>query len=180
MRNQIEAFAGEFRRYRSLAERSFEPLTAAQWHRRLLPDGNSVATLVQHLGGNLRSRYDDFLYGDGETSWRNRDREFDDLREDPAALRARWDAGWAAVETALAPLKDSDLGRHVCIRQVPLTVAEALARSVAHAAYHTGQIALLCQWLRGAGWQNLSVPRGGSVAYRANPDKEKPPGAARS
>ena len=173
----IQSYAGEFRRYRSLAERATQGLPASAWHRRLDPQGNSLATLHQHLAGNLASRFADLLHTDGESSARNRDREFDDLREPIESLQARWHSSWDHLQGTLAALHESDLSRTITIRRVPLTVAEALARSVAHVAYHTGQIVQLAQWLSGDAWESLSVPRGASDRYLQAPDREKPPSA---
>lgn len=172
----IASYTGEFRRYRSLAERATAALSPNEWHRRLQPDGNSIATLVQHLAGNLASRFADLLHTDGETSARYRDREFDDCREPLDELQARWKQSWDHTLHSLEGLRDSDLARTITIRRVELTVAEALARSIAHVAYHTGQIVLLAQTFQTTPWQSLSVPRGRSMQYLAAPQLEKPPG----
>jgi hypothetical protein len=170
----IAAIAGEFRRYRGLAEGALAQVgDDAALHRALGADDNSIAVIMQHVGGNLRSRFTDFLTSDGEKPWRDRDGEFVDAGATRADLLARWNAGWDALHAALAALGPDDLARTVTIRGQPLTVEEALQRAVAHTAYHVGQIVLLARWIVGERWTSLSVARGGSAAYARNPTKER-------
>lgn len=175
MKTVISAVEAEYRRYRTLAEEAMAQLSDAQLHERF-GDGNSVATLMQHLGGNLNSRFTDFLASDGEKEWRDREGEFADRALGRAELATLWGEGWATLFEALGTLSDGQLEAKVLIRGVPLSVMEALARSLSHAAYHVGQIVLVARGLRGADWKFLSIPPGGSAAYNAAPSKEKPPG----
>lgn len=172
MRTVIAAIEGEYRRYKSLAEGAFEQLSDDELHA-VAGEGNSVATLMQHLGSNLQSRFTDFLTADGEKPWRDREGEFADRRLTRDALLQTWEQGWAVLFRALGELSDVQLGAHVRIRGVSLSVMEALARSLSHAAYHVGQIVLIGRGLRGSEWKFLSIPPGGTSAYNANPDKEK-------
>lgn len=129
-------------------------------------DGNSLAVLAQHIGGNLRSRFTNFLTTDGEQPDRHRDQEFevgDDA--DRGAVMARWTLGWSRLEATLHSLSADDLSRTVTIRSEPYSVVEALLRALDHIAYHVGQIVFLARHHRGASWQSLSVPRGESQAY---------------
>jgi len=139
----------------------------------------SIATLVWHISGNLESRFTDFLTADGEKPWRHRETEFEDRQVSRDALIDKWDRGWAVLFEALDPLVDEDLARSITIRDVPLTIAEALHRSLAHASYHVGQMAYIGKMLRGEEWHYLSIPPGGSAAYNANPTLEKGLGGAR-
>jgi hypothetical protein len=170
----------EYQRYRRLVELAVEQVADADLSRRLDPDGNSIAITLGHLAGNLRSRFTDFLTSDGEKSWRQRDREFEDPGVGRVDLLAAWTAAWQVVEQTLAELaRDAPWGleRSVTIRGQPLTVVEALCRSLAHVAYHAGQVVLLARTFAGAKWRSLSIPRGGSAAYAANPTRERGPDA---
>jgi uncharacterized damage-inducible protein DinB len=174
--NELEAILNEFRRYRTLAEKSIARLDEERLNQVPGESTNSVAMLTRHLGGNLRSRFTNFLTEDGEKPWRNRDDEFAQrhyLREEIDAI---WSDGWRALEDAVSQLSADDLDRTVEIRGVPLTVHEALARSVSHVAYHVGQVVLIARLLtRPDEWESLSIPPGKSVAYNADPVREKKP-----
>jgi hypothetical protein len=174
LRQVIDAIAGEYRRYRILAENAVAQLSDAELHVKS-GEGNSVATLMQHLGGNLASRFTDFLVSDGEKPWRNRDAEFEEKAAARAELLAGWEQGWSVLFSTLESLSDDDFARKVAIRGVELSVIEALTRSLSHAAYHAGQIVLIAKTIRGAEWRYLSIPPKGSGAYNAHPELEKPP-----
>jgi hypothetical protein len=174
MRKFVEAIEGEYGRYKSLAEAAVEQLSDDQLQIGLA-GGNSVAIIVQHIAGNLKSRFTDFLTTDGEKPWRDRESEFTKPSTDRPTLLAQWEDGWQSVIAALAVLVDGDLDRTVAIRGVPLSVAQALQRSLAHTAYHVGQIVLVARGIRGADWRYLSIPPGQSAKYNANPTREKTP-----
>ena len=128
---------------------------------------NSIAINLKHVGGNLRSRFTDFLTSDGEKPDRDRDGEFLVAPgETRAEIEAAWSAGWAALEDALGSLTPDDLLRTIHIRGEAHTVVSALNRSLAHCAGHTGQITLLAKHYAGDGWQTLSIPRGQSKTFR--------------
>jgi uncharacterized damage-inducible protein DinB len=140
------------------------------------PGGNnSIATIVWHMSGNLRSRFTDFLTSDGEKPWRHRDEEFEARAVSRAELLQKWDEGWQVLLDALEPMTDSDLGRTVTIRSQPLLVREALLRSLAHASYHVGQVVLLARAARGPAWTFLSIPPGQSERYNQAPADERAP-----
>lgn len=171
----VDAIRGEYRRYRSLGEGALAQLADEDLYRVLGEDGNSIAVLVRHLGGNLRSRFTDFLSSDGEKPWRDRDGEFLQPAQDRQALLDDWQRGWQVLESSLANLDDSRLAQEVTIRGQALSVIEALQRSLAHVAYHVGQIVLLARWQKGEAWNSLSIPRGDSARYNSMPDRERPP-----
>ena len=173
MRITTDAIAAEFRRYKALAEGAFAQLDDAALTARLAPDGNSIAILVWHISGNLRSRFSDFLTSDGEKPWRDRDEEFVDRRVTKEELLAHWGAGWATLFDALAEVEDGMFGRNVAIRGVALRVDEALLRSLAHIGYHVGQIVLIARTLQSGHWKYLSIPPGKSGEYNAAPTREK-------
>ena len=137
-------------------------------------DGNSIAVLVWHLSGNFASRFTDFLTTDGEKPWRRRDEEFDNRAVTRDELVTKWNHGWSILDRALAELTDKNLGDTVVIRGVQFKVHEALHRLLAHASYHVGQIVFLAKMFRGGDWQTLSIARGASDAYNANPTRERP------
>lgn len=129
------------------------------------PETNSIAVTVQHLHGNMLSRWTDFLTTDGDKPWRARDAEFEDQHWDKAAVIQRWEAGWACTLTALRGLAPGDLTRTVTIRGMPLTVLDAIHRQIAHYGYHIGQIVQLAKHRRGPAWKTLSIARGASGIY---------------
>lgn len=163
----LESARREFSYYRGLGEKTFAQLPDAALFRLPAPGSNSIAVIVKHLHGNMLSRWTDFLTSDGEKSWRDRDAEFaDDLGTRAEVLRL-WQAGWECLLGALAPLVPADLERIVHIRTEPHSVAQAMARQLAHVPYHVGQIVLLGKMFRGEEFQSLSIPRGGSQAFNA-------------
>jgi len=163
----VATITGEFRKTKGLADRAIAQLTDDQLHARLDAEANSVAMLMAHMAGNMRSRWTDFLTTDGEKSWRTRDAEFEPPPLSRADLVAAWETGWQVLFDALASLGDDDLGRTVTIRGEAQTALAAILRQVSHYAGHTHQIVLLAKHLTGAGWRVLSIPRGQSAAWTA-------------
>lgn len=178
-REIIGSIEGEYRRYQSLGDKTIGQLSHEELVVHGSPESLSIATLVWHVAGNLQSRFTDFLTSDGEKPWRHRESEFEDRQVSREELVEKWEAGWRTLFDALEPLTDADLSRSVTIRGVPLTVSEALHRSLAHASYHVGQMTYIGKMLKGEEWTYLSIPPGGSTAYNANPVMEKGPGQAR-
>ena len=142
-----------------------EQVTDEQLFATLDSEMNSIAIIVKHIAGNMRSRWTDFLTSDGEKPDRHRDTEF----EQPPATRAEvmrlWNDGWSRVFEALEPLSDSDLERTVAIRGKPHSVMQAINRQIAHYSYHIGQIVFLAKHLNATGWKSLSVPRNKSADF---------------
>ena len=157
----LEDVAGQFRSYKRLADRALAQVRDEDLFVALDPESNSLAVLIQHMAGNLISRWTDFLTTDGEKPDRDRDSEFE-VRDGKtrAELLARWEEGWSRLFDALAALTEADLTRTVTIRAEPHTVVRAVNRQLAHQVYHTGQIVFLAKHLASGHWQNLSVPRG--------------------
>lgn len=149
-----------FRGLRAMAERALAQVDDDALHHAPDPGSNSLAVLVQHVGGNLRSRFADFLTTDGEKAERDRNAEFEDAQAGRAALMAGWRAGWERLEGTLAGLQPADLDRVVTIRDEAFGVMEALQRAVSHIAQHTGQIVYLAKHLAGERWRTLSIPKG--------------------
>jgi hypothetical protein len=132
------------------------------------PESNSIAMIIQHLAGNLRSRWTDFLTSDGEKPDRDRDAEFESHEGvTRAGLLASWEEGWSRLFSALDSLTAEDLARTILIRSEPHTTVQAINRGMTHAAGHVGQIVLLAKHFASGGWQTLSIPRGKSSQFTA-------------
>lgn len=168
----VQDFLDEYRRYRALGEKAIAQVPDDALHRPPAPDSNSIAIIVRHVSGNLRSRFTDFLTSDGEKPWRNRDAEFEERPATRAELVEMWNTAFGLAVDQLSALDDDHLARTVRIRGAELTVHEALCRSVAHTAMHTGQVVLLARMFAGDAWKTLSIPRGQSAAYNARPEGE--------
>jgi hypothetical protein len=154
-----------FRYYKGLTERAMAQVTDQQLTEVLDQEMNSIALVVKHMAGNMRSRWTDFLTTDGEKPDRNRDSEFVDPPATRAALMTLWEEGWQRVFSALEPLSEQDLQRSVTIRGEAHSVMQAIHRQIAHYAYHCGQIVLLAKHFKSSEWQSLSVPRGKSSEF---------------
>ncbi len=161
----LEASLAEFRRYKSLGEAAIAQVTEAQLTQALDAESNSIAVIVKHLAGNMRSRWTDFLTSDGEKPDRNRDTEFESAPATRAEITQLWESGWQCVFAALEPLKDADLTRTVTIRGEAHSVAQAIVRQVAHYAHHVGQIVFLAKHFQSSNWKSLSIPRGKSAEF---------------
>ena len=159
----------EFANQRKLAERAIAQLNGRDLFQTLDADANSVAVLMKHVGGNLRSRWTDFLTSDGEKPDRNRDGEFISESDTADSVAAVWTDGWAALDATLEALRPESLTAEVRIRGEAVPVIQALNRSLAHTAQHVGQIILLARHLKGAEWQTLSIPRGKSADFLPKP-----------
>jgi uncharacterized damage-inducible protein DinB len=159
---------GVLHSYKRLAERALAQTPDEALTIMLDAESNSIATIVKHMAGNMRSRWTDFLTTDGEKPDRDRDTEFETPPATRAELIAQWDAGWKYVFDALGALTDADLGRTVLIRNEPHSVTQAINRQVAHYSYHVGQIVFLAKHFASDRWTSLTVPRGKSAAATAN------------
>ena len=159
---------GLFRYYKKLAERAMEQCPDEGLFAALDPESNSIAVIVKHLVGNMRSRWRNFLTTDGEKPDRHRDTEFEDAPKSREELMAMWGAGWKYVFDALEPLTDEDLTRTVTISTEPHSVMQAINRQTAHYSHHIGQIVFAAKHFttekRGK-WESLSVPRGHSAQF---------------
>ena len=176
MRDIVSSIEGEWRRYKALGEGALRQLQDDEFGKVGPGNGNSIAVIVWHISGNLKSRFTDFLTADGEKPWRDRDAEFQprsNVTRD--GLLERWSDGWKTLFAALGPLTDEDLSRMVTIRGETFRVHEALHRLLAHTSYHVGQIVYLAKSFRADEWNSLSIPLGQSREYNRNPTREKPP-----
>jgi Protein of unknown function (DUF1572) len=162
----LEDVLRNFRSYKKLAEEALAQIGDEDIFRLIDPEANSIAMLVKHMAGNMRSRWTDFLSSDGEKPDRHRDREFE---IDPGTTRAQvmqwWEQGWKYVFDAVEPLKPEDLSRTVLIAGREHSVLQAISRQLLHYAGHVNQIVLLAKHFRGPDWKSLSIPKGQSEAF---------------
>jgi len=160
------------RGHKRLAEGAMAQLKDEELFITLDPESNSIAVVVKHMAGNMRSRFTDFLTTDGEKPDRDRDQEFE---LSPATTRADltkwWEEGWARVFATIEALKPEDVMRKVTVRGEPHTVLQGINRQIAHYAHHTGQIVFLAKHIRSSKWKTLSIPRGKSEDYKTAPPK---------
>ena len=164
----VEDSLAVFRYYKGLAERAMAQVSDEELLLVLDAEMNSIAVIVKHMAGNMRSRWTDFLSSDGEKPDRNRDSEFIDPPATRQALLQLWESGWHALFHALEGLTQADLDRTVTIRGEAHSVMQAVNRQLAHYPYHCGQIVLLAKHFRREGWTSLSVPRGKSAEFNQN------------
>jgi hypothetical protein len=161
----IEDALAIFRQYKTLAERAMQQVSDEQLFASLDEESNSIAIIVKHLTGNMRSRWIDFLTTDGEKPDRNRDSEFVNPPATRESLMRDWEEGWGCLFAALEPLTDADMGRTVSIRGEAHSVLQAINRQLAHYPQHIGQIVLLAKHYAGQNWKTLSVARNRSAEF---------------
>jgi hypothetical protein len=164
----------QFAYYRKLGERTFEQLNDADLFWRFNDESNSIAIIIQHMSGNMLSRWTDFLTADGEKTWRNRDIEFEDTVNTRENLMDTWNAGWDCLFNALNAISADDWEKTIYIRNEPHRIEDAINRQLAHYPYHVGQIVHIGKMIAGGKWQSLSIPKGNSEKYNA--DKFANPG----
>ena len=180
MTPHVEAIADEYARYKALGEAAIAQLGDDELALTASEGGNSIVSIVWHLAGNLESRFTDFRTSDGEKPWRDRDDEFAPRTVTKPALIEKWERGWQALLSAVGELSDGDLLSTVTIRRQQLRIDQALERSLAHTAYHVGQIVFLAKQIRSGGWTCLSIPLGGSAAHNARGADESAKAHART
>lgn len=155
----------QFKYYQLLANKTIGVLSDEELFYQPNKESNSIAIIMQHMAGNMLSRFTNFLTEDGEKAWRNRDAEFDTNFTDKQALLIYWEKGWACFFNALESLEDNDLEKIVYIRNQGHTVTEAINRQLAHYAYHIGQIVYVGKLIKNQDWQSLSIPKGASQQF---------------
>jgi hypothetical protein len=156
-----------FRHYKRLADNAIAQCPDDKLCAEIDPQSNSVAIIVKHMTGNMRSRWTDFLTTDGEKPDRHRDSEFEAPAKTRAELVAMWESGWKLVFDALTPLTEADLSKTVTIRTEPHSVMQAINRQTAHYSYHIGQIVYLARHFAGSQWKTLTIPRNKSREFDA-------------
>lgn len=161
----LPAAIKEFNRYRALGEKAMQQLPDEVLFWQFNEESNSIAMIVQHLSGNMVSRWSDIFTSDGEKPWRNRDAEFEQILHTRAEVMAAWDKGWTKLMDTLESLNDQDLEKKVFIRQEAHTVTEAILRQLSHYPSHIGQILYIGKMAMNRDWKSLSIPRHGSDAF---------------
>jgi hypothetical protein len=154
-----------FRYYKRLGHNAIAQCPDDKLGAEIDPESNSVAIIVKHMAGNMRSRWSNFLTTDGEKPDRQRDTEFEEAPATRAEIMAMWEAGWNHLFEALAPLTDADLSRVITIRTEPHSVTQAINRQVAHYSYHVGQIVYVARHFAGSNWRTLTIPRKNSGEF---------------
>ncbi len=165
-RAYLEDVVLQFRKYKDLSDRAVAQVADADLFRAPDPESNSIAIILKHISGNMRSRWTDFLTTDGEKPDRDRDGEFElDGGDSKARVMERWEAGWKLLFDALAAVSPGDLLRTVTLRGEPHTVLQAIDRQLTHYAYHVGQVVYMARHFAGARWKSLSIPKGKSRKF---------------
>lgn len=164
-REYLETIKEDFEKYKRIADAAMEQLNGDEIHYRGGEDSNSISILVQHISGNLASRFTDFLASDGEKEWRKRDTEFEEQNSSKEKLLERWEASWKILFEQLDKLGADDLTKQVKIRNEPHSVIKALNRQAVHYAYHVGQIVFIAKEIKKGNWKTLSVAKGKSQEF---------------
>lgn len=154
-----------FKYYKELGDNTFAQLAEEDFFYQPNPESNSIAIIIQHMYGNMLSRWTNFLTEDGEKEWRKRDAEFEATKMSKEDLLSFWNAGWDCLIKTLESLQPEDLSKTVTIRTEPLTVYDAILRQLAHYPYHVGQIAYIGRMICNTEWKSLSIPKGDSKTY---------------
>lgn len=153
--------------YKELGDKTFEQLTEADFHYQPDKESNSIAIIIQHIVGNMLSRFSNFLTEDGEKAWRNRDTEFEEQQLTKEQLLQKWNEGWDCYLDAVKSLTEDDLLKTITIRSEELTVVDALNRQLAHYPYHVGQIVYIGRMIKKEQWKTLSIAKGKSDEFNS-------------
>lgn len=167
MDSYLESIKKQFLYYKMLGEKAMEQLQEEQLFWQYNEESNSIAILVNHIAGNMLSRFTEFLTTDGEKPWRNRDAEFTNPFQNKAELMEHWNKGWDCLMNALNQLTEADLEKIIYIRNDGHTVTEAINRQLAHYPYHIGQMVFIAKMLKNEDWKTLSIARNKSADYNS-------------
>jgi hypothetical protein len=163
-----------FQEHKILAEKTFAQLNNEEMHVQQNEASNSIAIIIQHIHGNMLSRWTNFLTEDGEKNWRKRDDEFENSTLSKEQLTQLWDEGWRVFFDTLNSLTPENLSHTITIRSQPLNVIDAINRQLAHYGYHVGQIVFIGKWLKADDWKTLSIAKGKSMPFNQQlTEKEK-------
>lgn len=161
----LDSYINRVTYYKKLGDETFEQLDELDFHFQPNEESNSIGIIIQHLAGNMLSRFTNFLTEDGEKDWRHRDAEFELQHLSKEQLLKKWEEGWACLLNTVQSLTETDLGNTITIRSEKLTVVDALNRQLAHYPYHVGQIVYLGRMIKSKAWKNLSIPKGTSNQF---------------
>lgn len=171
--NYLQSALKEFKRYKNLGDKTFGRLSDEDIHWHANEESNSIAILVKHMAGNMRSRWTNFLTEDGEKEWRNRDTEFEDSFTSKEEMINAWEEGWDTVFNAMGSIGQHNFDSPVYIRDEKHSIVEAVNRQLGHYAYHTGQIISIAKNILGKDWESLSIPKGGSREFNQSMFRKK-------
>lgn len=160
--------------YKSLGDKTFSQLESNEFHFTPDAESNSIAVIIQHVWGNMMSRWTDVLNSDGEKPWRERDLEFVERQLPSAELLKLWEEGWQCFLGALESFKEEDLLKTITIREESLSLIDAINRQLAHYPYHIGQIVFIGKMIKQSGWTSLSIPKGQSQQYNQSAEIKDP------
>ena len=166
-KDYLESAIKQFEYYKLLGEKAMEQLPDEKLFWQYNDDSNSIAIIVNHLWGNMNSRWTDLLTTDGEKEWRNRDAEFENDSQTKEELLAKWNEGWQCLLNTLKQLNGDDLQKIIYIRNQGHTVLEAINRQLAHYPYHVGQIVYIAKMATESNWKSLTIPKGNSGNFNA-------------
>lgn len=161
----LKSVKKQFEYYKSVGEKTFNQLAESDLFWQYNEESNSIAIMVNHLWGNMKSRWTDFLTTDGEKDWRNRDLEFESVIKSRDELLVKWNEGWECLFEALSDINEQNIDTKVYIRNQEHSIIEAINRQLAHYAYHIGQIVYLGRMIRGSKWKSLTIPKGKSTEF---------------
>lgn len=165
--NYLHSAIKQFEYYKSLGEKTMSQLSDEELFWQYNVESNSMAIMVNHLWGNMMSRWTDFLNSDGEKEWRQRDEEFEDVIQNREELLKKWEEGWACLFYALSTINANNFETEVYIRHQAHSIVDAINRQMMHYAYHIGQMVYLGRMIKGESWENLSIPKGESKSFNA-------------
>jgi Protein of unknown function (DUF1572) len=169
----LDSIIKRFIEYKNLGEKTYGQLKDEEFHFQPNEASNSIAVIIQHLHGNMLSRWTNFLTEDGEKEWRQRDDEFEVHQFSKQQLIDKWNEGWKVLLETLESLTVDDLSKTITIRSQPLNVVDAINRQLAHYGYHVGQIVYLGRWIRGDEWKSLSIPKNKSKEFNQQMQQPK-------
>lgn len=172
-RTFLESAIKRFTEYKALGDKTFAQLEEKEFQFTPNEASNSIAVIIQHMHGNMLSRWTNFLSEDGEKEWRDRDGEFEVHDFSREELIGKWNEGWKVFLDALRSLKAEDLLKTITIRSQPLSVVDAINRQMAHYSYHVGQIVYLGRWIRSSEWKSLSIPKNASEQFNREMKQRK-------
>jgi hypothetical protein len=164
----LQSVRKQFEYYKSIGEKTFDQLQDKDLFWQYNPESNSIAIIVNHLSGNMKSRWTDFLTTDGEKEWRNRDAEFELEIKTREQLMLRWNEGWDCLFSALNSINEDNFDTKVYIRNQAHSIMDALNRQLAHYSYHIGQIVYLGRMSKASDWKSLTIPKGKSDAFNSD------------
>ncbi len=174
METYLSSAIKRFEYYKTLGEKTFEQVGDNGLFWQYNDESNSIAMIVQHLAGNMLSRWTDFLTSDGEKDWRNRDAEFETVIRNRKELLEKWNEGWECMLSALNSIAESDWDKTIYIRGEAHSVVDAINRQLAHVPYHVGQIVFIGKMIAGEKWHSLSIPKGQSANFNQKMTANRP------